>query len=34
LKAEGLRIRKRIKLIKEELYALRLATETLSKMYK
>jgi transposase-like protein len=34
LKAEGQRIRKKLKLIKEELYALRLATETLSKMYK
>jgi hypothetical protein len=34
LKAESQRIRKKLKLIKEELYALRLATETLSKMYK
>lgn len=34
LKAEGLRLRKKIQSIKEELYALRLATETLSKMYK
>jgi transposase len=34
LRAEGQRIRKQIQSIKEELYALRLATETLSKMYK
>jgi transposase len=34
LKAEGVRLRNKIRLIKDELYALRLATETISKMYK
>jgi transposase len=34
LRAEGLRLRNKIRLIKDELYALRLATETISKMYK
>ena len=34
LTAEGVRLRNKIRLIKEELFALRLATETISKMYK